>query len=65
MTIGQIELILIIWGSMCFGAVLGMVIMAMCRISAEDRIYGYQPDGSETDTSSPPQGGSGVVGLGK
>ena len=60
MTIGPIGLVLLIWGSMCFGAVLGMAIMAMCRISAEDRIEGYQPDGGEFDTSSPPQGGGRV-----
>ena len=37
MTIGPIGLLAIVWGSMCFGAVLGMAIMAMCRISALNR----------------------------
>ena len=63
MTIGPIGLLAIVWGSMCFGAVLGMAIMAMCRISAEERIEGYQPDGGEVDTSSPPQGGGRVQEL--
>lgn len=63
MTFGPIALTLLIWGSMCFGCCIGMGVMAMCRISAEDRIYGYQPDGGDVDTSSPPQGGSGVPEL--
>ena len=63
MTIGFMGLLAIVLGSMCVGCCVGVVVMAMCRISAEDRIECYQPDGGDVDTSSPPQGGSGVPEL--
>lgn len=63
MTIGPIGLIVIVFSSMCFGCCIGMGVMAMCRVSAEDRIEGYQPEGGDFDTSNPPQGGSGVPEL--